>query len=447
MTNPSYSALLITNGCFENDPYNLPPLMGPGNDSSVFGHAICDNEVGLFSHSNVLFLREGTDSEIRRAIEGFLAEASSRDTVLLYYSGHGRLDLQGQLYLCARNTRSDRLRSTAVGSNWISEVINGSAAAVTMIFLDCCHSGAFKGGDAADRLGGHGRFVLASTRATELAADSNVRDGASFFTTVLVEGIRCADDSDNDGLVTLDDLYSYIHRRLRTSGKQVPHKRFSGDGSPPISRRTVRKAPSQQIDGDTSTTGQQLTGRHRLRQVGSVSKILLGVAAVALSAAYIGTAGHLHWFPFSSHTGSPQQNYPSSSSMPVGTCVDLPHLLPVGNAGSGSASGPGVLDVVDCGVAHNAELDAVQHSAVSPSHPYPGASKLSNESETWCSKDLSIANFMASTYGKNSLSNLQSYAVWPSPRSWAAHDAQEYCFFRAAWGQTLTDGIPGVGLC
>ena len=448
MTNPSYNALLITNARFDADPHNLPELMGPRNDSVILGHAICDNEVGLFDPSNVQFLREGTDSEIRKAIEGLFIDASSRDTVLLYYSGHGRLDLQGQLYLCASNTRSDRLRSTAVGSNWISEVIDGSAAAVTMIFLDCCHSGAFKGGDAAERLSGQGRFVLAGTRAKDLAMDSNTRDGASFFTAALTEGIRCAHDSDGDGLVTLDDLYNYIYRRLRSSGNQVPHKRFSGDGSPPISRRAVTRAADRQIDGlNAGDPRQQVLGQHKLRQVSRRPKWMAGVAAVALFFAYIGTASQLHWLPFTPHPSAPHPSNPHTASytMQVGTCVDLPQLIPIGNASAGSASGPGVVDAVDCGIAHEAELYEIQHAGAPASSPYPGTNKLSNESETWCKNDLSILNFMRSTDGKSTLTGLQTYAVWPSSNSWAAHDTQEYCFFKAPWGQTLTDGLPGVG--
>jgi len=238
MINPTYHALLIANAKFDEDPHNLPELAGPRNDPVILSQALCDEEFGLFGQDNIRIVHEGKDSEVRAEIESLLADASSRDTILLYYSGHGRRGLHGQLYLCASNTRSDRLHSSAVGSNWIGEVIDGSAAAVTIIVLDCCHSGAFKGGDAAERLSGQGRFVLASSRAAELARDAGTRNGASLFTAALVEGLRGdARDSDGDGLVSLDDLYSYVYGRLRSGGKQIPYKRFDGVGNPPIARR------------------------------------------------------------------------------------------------------------------------------------------------------------------------------------------------------------------
>jgi hypothetical protein len=246
MADSSYRALLVANAMFDEDPHNLPLLIGPGNDSSLLYQALSDEVSGFFVPSAVKVVQDARDGVIREEIESIFNDASSRDTVLLYYSGHGRLDLQGQLYLCASNTRSDLLRATAIGSNWISEVIDGSAAAVTIIILDCCHSGAFRGSDMAEILSGHGRYVISSTRAAELARDSDADNGASLFTASLADGLRGeATDADGDGLITLDDIYNYVHARLRSSGKQIPHKRFNGDGNPPIARRIA-------ADGDPS---------------------------------------------------------------------------------------------------------------------------------------------------------------------------------------------------
>jgi WD40 repeat protein len=253
MSGVGYHALLIANSNFPEDP-SLADLIGPKNDPDVLRSALCDASTGLFGPDFVKILRDGREDEIRREIEGFLSNASMHDTVLLYYSGHGLRDLSGQLFLCARNTRSERLYSTAVGSNWISEVIEGSAAAVTIIILDCCHSGAFKGSDSAEGLSGHGRFVLASTRAAQLAMDSEGSGGNSPFTDTLVKGLTGgARDSDGDGLVTLDDLFSYVDGQLRSSGKQVPHKRFDGDGNPPIARR-AGSAPTHDADFRTTSS-------------------------------------------------------------------------------------------------------------------------------------------------------------------------------------------------
>ena len=245
MRDSNYHAILIANSMFDEDPHNLPELKGPRNDPALLRQALCEEDIGLFPPENVTLVPERADGEIRREIARFLADASSKDTVLLYYSGHGLQDAHGQLYLCARNTRSDLVGATAVSSNWINEMIEDSAARVTIIVLDCCHSGAFKGGDSTQALSGRGRFVLASTRSAELAKDSDVRNGASLFTAALVDGLRRdAIDSDGDGMLSLDDLYGYVHRRLGSLGKHIPHKRFDGDGNPAIALRSVSSHPA-----------------------------------------------------------------------------------------------------------------------------------------------------------------------------------------------------------
>jgi Caspase domain len=243
MASPTHRALLIANAEYGADLHNLPGLKGPRNDAQVLRDVLCDNGVGLFQPSNVQILTEATEKEIRGNIDHLFGEAGISDTVLLYYSGHGRQQLDGELYLCARDTISNRLPSTAVGANWINRLIDNSRAAITIVLLDCCHSGAFKGVNAANTLSGKGRFILTSTRDGGLAMDSLTRSGASLFTATVAEGLYYgAVDSDGDGLVTLDDLYSYVHRRLTSVDKQtpqIPHKNFDGDGNPTIARRVI----------------------------------------------------------------------------------------------------------------------------------------------------------------------------------------------------------------
>lgn len=46
-----------------------------------------------------------------------------------------------------------------------------------------------------------------------------------------------AADPDGDGYVTFSDLYAYVDRRLRETGKQIPQRRVQGDGDLPLARR------------------------------------------------------------------------------------------------------------------------------------------------------------------------------------------------------------------
>lgn len=244
MTAQTYRALLVANSTFPADRYNLPDLEGPRNDSALLRDALCDGEVGLFASDNVRLVTERTMAEVLSEAEDVLVSATQRDTLLLYYSGHGLLDQAGELFLCTRDTRSDRLRSTAVKASDLRGMMDQSAAGTMVVVLDCCHSGRFKGGDIPATLAGRGRFVVASSRSGELANDSHVRNHASLFTHHLVEGIMYgAEDHDGDGIVTLSELYDYVHAALGAGGRQVPQKRFEGDGDVALALRAVRTAP------------------------------------------------------------------------------------------------------------------------------------------------------------------------------------------------------------
>jgi hypothetical protein len=239
--------LLVANSTYPNDAHNLPDLEGPRNDPGLLRDALCDDRYGLFPVDNVRLVSERTMAEVLRETEDFLRTARRDDTLLLYYSGHGKLDLSGQLYLCARDTRVDRLRSTAVKASDLSAMIEESAAATTVILLDCCHSGAFKGGELAQALAGRGRFVVTSCRTGELANDAHRLNRASMFTHHLVAGVLGGvPDHDGDGLVGLNDLYAYVHARLTAEHRQIPQRSFAGAGDVPVARRPgVPAAPPE----------------------------------------------------------------------------------------------------------------------------------------------------------------------------------------------------------
>jgi hypothetical protein len=238
VSTPGYRALLVANSTYPNDAHNLPDLEGPRNDPALLRDALCDDRYGLFAADDVRLVVERTMAEVLREAEEFLRTAQRHDTLLLYYSGHGKLDLGGQLYLCARDTRADRLRSTAVKASDLSAMIDESAAATTVIMLDCCHSGAFKGGELTEALAGRGRFVVTSCRTGELANDSHTLNRASMFTHHVVAGmLGGAPDHDGDGLVGLNDLYGYVHARLTADHRQIPQRSFAGTGDVPVARR------------------------------------------------------------------------------------------------------------------------------------------------------------------------------------------------------------------
>jgi caspase domain-containing protein len=222
-----FRAILIGNSRFERDD-GLPNLAGPANDVVQLAAALCDPKFGVHATSEVHAFTDLSSQEMRMALSHFLASADSDAQSLIYYSGHGRRDTQGRLYLCATDTQSDKLEATAVSSASISVMADNSCGRSLVVVLDCCYAGAFKGGEIPIDLLGSGRFILSGCRANQLAQDASEPGACSPFTACLVECLLTPDsiDDNKDGFVSLDELYVHVSRRVRKISKQVPQRSF-----------------------------------------------------------------------------------------------------------------------------------------------------------------------------------------------------------------------------
>lgn len=218
-----HKALLVGNATFPQDSHNLRRLHGPPNDIAGLSEALIAPDLGLHRPENVTTLLDATSDEIRAAADVFFGDAGPEDQLLFYYSGHGRSDIRGNLYLCAQNTRCDRLISTALADSTVNEMIQSSPARRFLLIIDACYSGRFKGGESSRTLQGAGRFVLTSCRANELSEDARDMSAMSPFTQLLVQGLTSAGvDTEGSGHVTVNALYSWVLPRLQASTRQIP---------------------------------------------------------------------------------------------------------------------------------------------------------------------------------------------------------------------------------
>src|ERR1035437_3844281 len=230
-----YRALVVCNSRFPDDPGSLAELHGPKADGILMRDALSHHATGMFDKKDIRVLHESDSKEAERAIDDFFGAAEADDTLLLYYSGHGRTRNQ-QLFLCTRDTLATRLHSTAIPDTTLNGIISGSFAQTKILILDCCFSGLFKGNEVAEGLSGSGRYVIAATSATDRASDSKLRGMPSPFTSLLAAGLlSAADDRDGDGLVDLDDLFSYLINAPFEGPR--PQRKFDGSGAVPLARR------------------------------------------------------------------------------------------------------------------------------------------------------------------------------------------------------------------
>lgn len=217
-------AVLIGNGTFPLEPA-LSRLEGPPHDVERFGALLADSSIGRF---HVQSFVDGESHALNHALEKTLNDADQSDLILLYYSGHGKLDRRGQLCLASANTKLDTLRSTSLVVPFLKSLIDDCRSQQILLILDCCFSGAagksFGGVRSAveDQLqvtGGAGLHILASSTAIETSLereDAETGQVMGSFTRCVIDGIRSGDaDVDGDAEVSLTDLRNYLQGRLK----------------------------------------------------------------------------------------------------------------------------------------------------------------------------------------------------------------------------------------
>lgn len=228
-------ALVIGNSEYTDS--GLAQLNAPGRDADEFARILNSEEYCRFDEVKVL-LNE-SDPIIREHIDELFNQKKPDDLLLLYFSGHGIRDEFGALYLAVKNTNRNRLRSTAIKSDFIREAMDQSRSMRQVLILDCCNSGAFVRGTksaigtsigtaSAFEGKGYGRIILTASDSTQFAWEGDQLIGEtdnSLFTHFLIQGLEGEADRNADGDITVDELYDYVYGKIvNITPKQTPGK-------------------------------------------------------------------------------------------------------------------------------------------------------------------------------------------------------------------------------
>jgi hypothetical protein len=231
-------AVLIGNGSFPGDdpdgPPRLPSLQCPTADVGGLRELLEATPHGGYAVTQLI---DRPHSEARRAIYECLKKAGPDDQVVIYYSGHGNLDENGNLYLAGSDTDPASLDPTALAAADVQKYVGESKAAARIVILDCCFSGAVERvfrhgtakGEIADQAGqavraleGRGVFYLTASTDTQ-AAEEKDQDRYSLLTKHIIDGIRDgAADTDDDGAISFSELCAFVQKAIRLEGAQRP---------------------------------------------------------------------------------------------------------------------------------------------------------------------------------------------------------------------------------
>jgi branched-chain amino acid transport system substrate-binding protein len=253
-------ALIIATGAY--DDADLRQLRSPAADADELTGVLGAPHIGGFL---VTVQRDRTSYELQTAIERFFTAGQPDDLLLLHLSCHGLKSDAGELFFAARNTDPGLLRSTAVPAAFVNDCMMRSRSRSIVLFLDCCYGGAFPHGAeiradgdvhvldsfapaasvaTTTRERGRGRAVITASTSMEysfegarLTGPANTRP-PSVFTNAVVQGLRTGEaDLNRDGMISLDELYDYVHDRvIDLNPAQTPSRRFDGQGDLFIAR-------------------------------------------------------------------------------------------------------------------------------------------------------------------------------------------------------------------
>ncbi|MER5569091.1 Hsp70 family protein [Streptomyces goshikiensis] len=251
-------ALIIANSHYDDDHFaTLPAAIA---DAEALTKVLGDPQIGGFDVDTLVDVQQ---RPAMRALESFFAEAKPDDLLLLHLSLHGWKDLRNRLYFVMGDTERDYPGATAVSADMVGRWMSESRCRSIVVFLDCCYSGAFalngrrrdSGAptvDVAEPFAGNGRVVLTASTALQYAheGDGDVRYSRrtpaepSVFTSAVVNGLRDGSaDLDGDGLVSVDELYTYVHEqvRLRIAGQTPTLSVDSAQGTIYVARSPRRR--------------------------------------------------------------------------------------------------------------------------------------------------------------------------------------------------------------
>jgi hypothetical protein len=253
MSGRQFRALLIGNGSYSDPDGVLQPLKGPKNDVTVLRDALTNVDYGLFDAADVSVRTDLDRTKLAEELYDFVDRASSDDMLLIYFSGHGERVAGQQLGLCGVDIQHSK-RETACfkASELQTWIVERNRARSTVIVLDCCYSGIFKGAAVAeDELAatfGEGTIVL-SSGGNQVSKDAPDDESPSPFTAALVEALLDpALGGDDAGWVSPQAVYDQL---LRRAPALVPEPKIRAEikGRVPLAKRRREDAPPAPLIG------------------------------------------------------------------------------------------------------------------------------------------------------------------------------------------------------
>ncbi|MEU7133962.1 caspase family protein [Streptomyces sp. NPDC046261] len=179
------------------------------------------------------------------------ASATARDTLLVYYAGHGLVSPEGELYLGLPQSKQQRVE-TGIPYSWLRGALLEGRAERTVLILDCCYGGIALGmmgpSELAAQADVEGTYLLAAASENRQALAPPGEPHTAFtgeLLAILTTGIAGGPEQ-----LDLDSIFRHLRKSLASKGRPVPQGRERNSNgqlalgwNPAFSRTPVSTSP------------------------------------------------------------------------------------------------------------------------------------------------------------------------------------------------------------
>lgn len=235
------SSFVLIAGIGEYRDSRIPRLNYVHADAEAFAELLTDRKrVGVPSDNVKMLLdSDATLYHLKNAISGWLFRHAGPDsTVIIFFAGHGGVESDktgGERdgiakYLLPWDADVDNLFASALSNSEFNWLLSTIKARRLVIFMDACYAGGVSRRGARDlgivddpcqRLAqGEGRVVIAAAQPNQRSFEDPSL-GHGIFTHHLLEALRGQADWDEDGLVSIWEVYKYLEREVPRTARRL----------------------------------------------------------------------------------------------------------------------------------------------------------------------------------------------------------------------------------
>jgi len=231
-------------------------------DAQALYDLMIDETCGCFPRENVTLLlnEQATMREVGKSLSTLTKKVGPNDTVWIYFAGHGAVE-GNEAYWVTHDSDVHSLSMTGLDRTRINKELSKLRSERVLLLLDCCHAAAtalqtnaLRTLPSADELFGRfeGKGVITLAASDGMQKSVELAElGRGAFTYYVEKGLRGEADEKHDGVVTLNELWRYLYRKVeaeaqRANNKQTPVKHGSMIGEDialTLNAKVVGKAP------------------------------------------------------------------------------------------------------------------------------------------------------------------------------------------------------------